>query len=454
MQEHHYYVDIEASVDELWQLFWARIPHTETGDVTIDILHPGDAVGEGLVRHCTFRVPALPADRRQGPVLGVAHRGQAEGLVEVQRSRAARCSPRPKGHTRLEDIGNGTTRVHFSESYHAFNPLLRALLEKRVHAFISKDNDRLIKESLTNGVRYLRKSKAKAQPRRRRKPTESSGTARHRPGVTVVDLWVNALTGKAAAAFMGQAGNEGIPELLGGDLSASSTCSSCSPPWTRAASTSASWRRHRGAEETEARCSPTVAAHPDRLRVALTVDRADRPVRQVTRLRALAAHPAVAAGAGHAAGPPVPAQRQALLPDLRRLRRARPAGIHQRRHPRPARALGLPAPRAPRGRPHRLQGAHGDRRPHGPPLRGAADAVHAQVARPLPVQLGLPGQVHGPRAGLLHGLEARHGPGPLRVGPPVPPDGAGVAAARDLPLSDAAAEAYLGGTAARLLHLD
>jgi len=28
-----------------------------------------------------------------------------------------------------------------------------------------------------------------------------------------------------------------------------------------------------------------------------------------------------------------------------------------------------------------------------------------------------------------------------------------VAAARDLPLSDAAADAYLGGTAARLLHL-
>jgi hypothetical protein len=33
--------------------------------------------------------------------------------------------------------------------------------------------------------------------------------------VTVVDLWVNALTGKAAAAFLGQAGNEGIPDLLG-----------------------------------------------------------------------------------------------------------------------------------------------------------------------------------------------------------------------------------------------
>ena len=42
-----------------------------------------------------------------------------------------------------------------------FNPVLRALLEKPVHAFISKDNDRLIKESLTTGVRYLREAKAK-----------------------------------------------------------------------------------------------------------------------------------------------------------------------------------------------------------------------------------------------------------------------------------------------------
>ncbi len=41
--------------------------------------------------------------------------------------------------------------------------------------------------------------------------------------MTVVDLWVNALTGKAAESFMGQAGNEGIPQLLGGNLSAVST---------------------------------------------------------------------------------------------------------------------------------------------------------------------------------------------------------------------------------------
>jgi len=66
------------------------------------------------------------------------------------------------GHTRLEDLGEGRTRVHFSETYHAFNPILRALLEKRVHAFISKDNDRLIKQSLETGVKYLRAAKSKA----------------------------------------------------------------------------------------------------------------------------------------------------------------------------------------------------------------------------------------------------------------------------------------------------
>jgi hypothetical protein len=77
------------------------------------------------------------------------------------------------GHTRLEDLGGGRTRVHFSETYHVFNPLLRALLEKRVHAFISKDNDRLIKQSLETGVKYLRAAKAKAADKAAAAPSDS-----------------------------------------------------------------------------------------------------------------------------------------------------------------------------------------------------------------------------------------------------------------------------------------
>ncbi|HWD54825.1 MAG TPA: hypothetical protein VG346_06870 [Acidimicrobiales bacterium] len=161
MQQHHYYVDIDATVDELWQLFWARIPHTETGDVTIDILYPGNEIGEGLIRHCTFRVPRY---------LLTGGKGQSwEWLTEVkpQESWKYTAVGRPllseaEGRTRLEDLADGRTRVHFSESYHAFNPFLRALLERRVHAFISKDNDHLIKQSLEAGVKYLRRAKAKA----------------------------------------------------------------------------------------------------------------------------------------------------------------------------------------------------------------------------------------------------------------------------------------------------
>jgi hypothetical protein len=195
-----------------------------------------------------------------------------------------------EGRTRLEDLGNGTTRVHFSETYHAFNPFTRALLEKRVHAFISKDNDRLIKDSLTKGVGYLR---SPPRPRRRRRQIRTgAGRRRSRPGVTVVDLWVNALTGKAAAAFLGQAGNEGIPELsrrrpLGLLHAAAPARHHGQERSTSASSPPASPPRRR------ARCSNEVAAHPDRLRVALTSDRPDRPVPGPAAAR-LAEHPAVA----------------------------------------------------------------------------------------------------------------------------------------------------------------
>jgi hypothetical protein len=162
MQEHHYFVDIEATPDELWKLFWFRAPHSESGDVTIDILHPGDEIGNGLVRHCTFRVPRYLLSGGQGQ--------SWEWLTEVTPKVSWKYNAigRPlwseaEGRTRLEDLGNGQTRVHFSETYHAFNPIMRVLFEKRVHTFISKDNDQLIKDSLTTGVQYLRAARAKAK---------------------------------------------------------------------------------------------------------------------------------------------------------------------------------------------------------------------------------------------------------------------------------------------------
>ncbi|HUC06125.1 MAG TPA: SRPBCC family protein [Acidimicrobiales bacterium] len=161
MQKHDYFVDIDATPDELWAIFWFRAPKAKSGDVTIEILHPGDEVGNGLVRHCTFRVPRY---------LLSGGKGQSwEWLTEVTPKVSWKYDAigRPlwsaaEGRTRLEDLGHGRTRVHFSETYHAFNPITRLLLEKRVHRFISKDNDRLIAESLTRGVQMLRAARARS----------------------------------------------------------------------------------------------------------------------------------------------------------------------------------------------------------------------------------------------------------------------------------------------------
>jgi hypothetical protein len=38
------------------------------------------------------------------------------------------------------------------ERYHVFNPVMRLLLEQKVHHFISKDNDKLVKAGIERGL--------------------------------------------------------------------------------------------------------------------------------------------------------------------------------------------------------------------------------------------------------------------------------------------------------------
>jgi hypothetical protein len=158
VQVHSYSVDVEGTPEEVWRVFWSRRSGRVTrGDVTIEVLHAGDEIGNGLVRHCTFPVP---------PWLLSGGKGVSwEWLTEVRPQQSWRYDAVGKplwskatGFTRLEDLGEGRTRVHFEESYHAFNPVLRRLLERRVHQAISRSNDAIIASSITAGVRALRQS--------------------------------------------------------------------------------------------------------------------------------------------------------------------------------------------------------------------------------------------------------------------------------------------------------
>jgi hypothetical protein len=69
---------------------------------------------------------------------------------------------RASGFTRLEDLGDGRTQVFFRETYEVFNPVMRALLEKRVHRFISKGNDQLIEASVVRSLDKLHRRKGNA----------------------------------------------------------------------------------------------------------------------------------------------------------------------------------------------------------------------------------------------------------------------------------------------------
>jgi hypothetical protein len=158
VQRHEFSVDVNASPPDVWEVFWYRGPDRPQSKIgRIDILHPGDAVGEGLVRHCEFPVPKW---------LLSGGRGQSwEWLTEVKQHESWRYDAvgkplwsRAEGHTRLEDLGDGRTRIHFSETYEAFNPIMRVLLERAVHSRISRDNDSIL-AAIEGGVRWHRRRK-------------------------------------------------------------------------------------------------------------------------------------------------------------------------------------------------------------------------------------------------------------------------------------------------------
>jgi hypothetical protein len=158
VQRHEYSVDVNAPPEEVWEVFWYRAPDRPQAKIgRIDILHPGNEVGEGLVRHCEFPVPKW---------LLSGGRGQSwEWLTEVKPYESWRYDAvgkplwsRAEGHTRLEDLGDGRTRIHFQESYEAFNPVMRVLLERAVHRRLSRDNDSIL-AALEGGVRWHRRRK-------------------------------------------------------------------------------------------------------------------------------------------------------------------------------------------------------------------------------------------------------------------------------------------------------
>lgn len=170
MQRHEYSIVVGAPPEELWEVFWYRgadrpqPPPPRPGEkvqTRIDILHPGDELGEGLVRHCTFPVPKWLCSG------GVGKSWEWLTNVKLYESWSYDAIGKPlwsraHGETRFEDLGDGRTRLHFSETYEAFNPVMRVLFERRVHESISRDNDTML-AAIEGGVRWHRRRREREQ---------------------------------------------------------------------------------------------------------------------------------------------------------------------------------------------------------------------------------------------------------------------------------------------------
>jgi len=155
VQDHSFDFVVEGTPEDVWEVMWRQMRRdVATDSVAIEVYHPGDESGNGLVRHCRFAVPRY---------LMSGGRGQSwEWITEAVHPVSWRYDAVGKplwskatGWTRLERVDEEHTRVCFRETYEAFNPIARALLERRVHRFISKDNDRLIEASLNAMLRRL-----------------------------------------------------------------------------------------------------------------------------------------------------------------------------------------------------------------------------------------------------------------------------------------------------------
>jgi len=170
VQRHEFSFEIDATPETVWRALHPPprpLPPGETrviehGGVRIEIVHEGDADGQGLVRRCTFRVPRYLLSGGVGR--------SWECVAEVRPNEYSRYEAVGKplwseatGWHRLEPLSAGRTRVTFGETYRAFNPVLRFLLERRVHRFISKDNDRLVRTAVEQAVARAQRSELNAE---------------------------------------------------------------------------------------------------------------------------------------------------------------------------------------------------------------------------------------------------------------------------------------------------
>ena len=137
MREHRYSLDLPHSPARLWALMQDYPRWTEYAPmvVRVEVLHPGDAGGNGLLRRVIYRMPF----GRVGSALELVTEVDPErGYTYTMISRTP--GNDQTGRVRLEPLGPRQTRLHFEERYHLVSAPWR-WFEGPIYRFINRQNE-------------------------------------------------------------------------------------------------------------------------------------------------------------------------------------------------------------------------------------------------------------------------------------------------------------------------
>jgi hypothetical protein len=133
VRQHEFTVDLPHSARRLWALFQRHDLWKEyaPGVLDVEIVHPGDAAGNGLLRRVVY---PLPFGRRGESFELVRNVRQNEGYDYVMLRTGL------SGSMQLEPLGPNRTRLRFRETFHMTTPVLR-WFEGPIYRYINRKNE-------------------------------------------------------------------------------------------------------------------------------------------------------------------------------------------------------------------------------------------------------------------------------------------------------------------------